>query len=83
MSDKDLRKKLELQQKLKKTTISVIFDERNLPQVKKDIDEMVKKLDKELAEQRKIIAENDRIILEMGYGEEYLKFIRLTRLKLI
>ena len=83
MSNKDLRKKLELQQKLKKTTVSVIFDEKTSPKVEKDIDILLDKLDKELVESRKTIAENDRKIVEAGYEEDYLRFIHLTRLRFV
>jgi len=75
MKNKDLKKR-----NLTKLKKSTFFDDEKLPEVKKDINEKLEKLNKEVVEGRKTIAENDRKIAEVGY-EDYLKFVQLTRLR--
>ena len=74
MNDKE-RKKKDLQ-KLKDAT--PIFDEEIFPEVRKDIDVLLDKLSKELAENKKIIEENDREILKTISYEEFLRICRLV-----
>ena len=76
MKKEDVKKKVALQKKLKDNA-SVLFDKEKLPKVKKNIDELIEELNKELVENRKVIAENERKIMETVSYEQYLSIIQL------
>ena len=76
MKKEDVKKKVALQKKLK-DNVSVLFDEEKLPKVKKNIDELIEELNRELTENKKIIAENERKIMETVSYEQYLSIIQL------
>ena len=77
MTHKDLREKKELQKKLKGTA-SIIFDEEKLPEISKDIDELLEELDKQLAENKKIIEKNTKEILATIPYEDFLRLAKLA-----
>lgn len=74
MSSDDLKNRKELQ-KLRDS--SFFYEKASLSKAKKDIDEIVEKLDKELAKNKKIVEENNKKILETVSYEQFLKLIQL------
>lgn len=78
MKDKDLTKG-DLQ-KIKDNT--PIFDKETLPELDKDIDEILEELDKEIAKNKKIIEEIDRVLLETLSSEQLEKLSATIRLSL-
>ena len=75
MSNNNSIKRKEFQQ-LK--GVKSFFDKEALPEVKKDINEILEELDAEVAEYKKRVEENDRIILETMSYEQFLKLSRLV-----
>ena len=78
MNDKDLTKKDLQEIKDHKTKI---FDDETLPKVKKKIDKLLEKLDKERVEDKKTIAEIDKMLLATMSYEELKEQANLIRLR--
>ena len=55
-----------------------VFSEETLPEVKKDVDEILEELDKELAENKKTIEKNTKEILATISYEDFVKLYNLV-----